>query len=284
MSDSHNDKPVATPPERLSPKQRELMLFIEQNPEFSAFATATEIADRAGTHAATVVRLAQRLGHSGFPDLQRSIRTRYLASLDAVSILNARSSSLRGDPVEAAVDQDIRNLSATRAALDPATVKAVARLVANSRTSLIVGSGTHGGLALIFSHLCRFMGLNVEAELRGRVSLATRLSQMGPGDTLIGMAAWLIVEETRDAMACAQSQGVTTVAIVDTRTSSLTTVADHVLYTQTEGVSFHQSLVGPLAVLNAIVSEIGRLDEQKVRRGIKGSSEMLERLGIAWNG
>jgi DNA-binding MurR/RpiR family transcriptional regulator len=270
--------------DRLPPKQRDLMLFIEQHPEFTAFATAGEIAERAGTHAATVVRLAQRLGFSGFPDLQRTVRHRYLASLDAVSILNARSVGLREEPCLAAVDRDIRNLSATRAALDPVLVRAIARLLVEARTSLIVGSGSHGGLSLIFAHLCRFMGLNVEAELRGPVSLATRLSQMGPGDVLLGMAAWLVVEETREAMACARSRGVTTVAIVDTRTSSLTSVADHVLYTQTEGVSFHQSLAGPLAILNAIVAEIGQLDEQNVRDGIRASSDMLERFGVAWNG
>ena len=52
---------------KLSPRQQTLIAYIEHNPKFAAFNTASELAHRVGVHPATVVRLAQMLGYRGFP-------------------------------------------------------------------------------------------------------------------------------------------------------------------------------------------------------------------------
>jgi DNA-binding MurR/RpiR family transcriptional regulator len=267
---------------RLSRKQRAVVSYIEHNPKFAAFATAAELGSRAGVHPATVVRLAQHLGYAGFPQFQEAIRHRYLSSLDAVALLQAHAGEHHGDVVLASLDQDIRNLSATRSQLDRAAVRQAARLIVQARSALILGAGSHAGLALIFSHLCRFMGLPVDAEIRGSVSLAARISALGPGDVVLGTAAWWVVQETREALAVARERGATTIAIVDSRASALAQVADHVLVTRTESVSFFQSMSGPLAVLNAIVVEIAASDDAHIQERMQISTSLFGRFGVAW--
>jgi DNA-binding MurR/RpiR family transcriptional regulator len=224
------------------------------------------------------------LGYRGFPEFQEVIRHRYLASLDAVAIMREHAAERHGDAVLASLDQDIRNLSATRSVLDREAVRQVARSILDARSVVIVGAGSHGGLGLIFAHLCRFMGLPVDAEIRGGVTLATRLASIGPGDVVIGTGAWWVVQLTREALAVARERGATTVAIVDNRASALAQVADHVLITRTETVSFFQSMTGPLAVLNAVVAEIAASGEERVRDAMETTGRMFERLGVAWHG
>jgi DNA-binding MurR/RpiR family transcriptional regulator len=268
---------------RLSRKQRAVVTYIEHNPKFAAFATAAELGSRAGVHPSTVVRLSQLLGYRGFPEFQEEIRHQYLNSLDAVGIMHANAGETHGDVALASIDQDLRNLSATRASLDRDAVRQVARIIEHAPAVLILGAGSHAGLAIIFSHLCRFMGLPVDAEVRGSVSLAARLSAVSLGDVVMGTAAWWVVQETREAMAFARERGATTIAIVDSRTSGLAQVAEHVLITRTESVSFFQSMIGPLSILNALIAELAVSWDSEVQERMRVSNGLFERFGIAWH-
>lgn len=267
----------------LTRKQQALVAFIEHNPKFASFATTAELAGRVGVHPATVVRLAQLLGYPGFPEFQEAIQHRYLASLDAVSLMHDRAPDRHGDVSLASIDQDMRNLSTTRSLLDPEALRRVAAAILEARSILNVGFGSHAGLALIFSHLLRFMGLPAEAEYRGGVTLATRLTTLGPGDVVIGTSAWWVVRESRETLAVAKEQGATTVAIVDNRMSAMAQLADHVLLSKTESVSYFQSMLGPLAVLNALAAEIASLGEDQVRDRMDACSRMFDRLGVVWH-
>lgn len=267
---------------RLSRKQHAVAAFIERNPRFAAFATATELADRVDVHPSTVVRFAQAVGYRGFPEFQEAIRHRYLASLDAVSLMHDRVGVRPGSPLLASIDQDLRNMTATRNTLDLTLLKRVARSIFESRRTLFIGNGSHGGLGIIFAHLCQFMGLAVEAEIRGGISIAPRIAHMNQEDLLIGTSAWWVIGEMHDAFTFAQSRGVTTVAIVDSNVSPLTRVADHVLVTSTESASFFQSMSGPLVLLNALVSEIAELGGEQFRQYMDETTKALTNLDVAW--
>src|SRR6185295_5580632 len=102
----------------------------------------------------TVVRLAQLLGYPGFPEFQEAIRHQYLSSLDAIGVMHAMGGDQHGDIALASIDQDLRNLSATRASLDRDAVRRVAGIIEQASSVLTLGAGSHAGLAIIFSHLC----------------------------------------------------------------------------------------------------------------------------------
>jgi len=75
----------------LTPSFRKLADFMLQNQLDAAFMTATELANRLGVDAATVVRFAQELGYTGFRELSKEIqevvrselKASYTADLDA---------------------------------------------------------------------------------------------------------------------------------------------------------------------------------------------------------
>ena len=274
---------VPNPPERLSRKQRTVIAYIEHNPKFAAFATTAELGARTGVHPSTIVRLSQLLGYPGFPEFQEALRHRYLNSLDAIGVMDAYSGAHHSDVVLASLDQDIRNLSATRSTLDRDAVRQIAAIIQRARSVLIVGAGSHAGIAIIFSHLCRFMGYPVDAEIRGGVALAARISNIGSDDVIIGTAAWLVVHETRESIAFARERGAATVAIVDSRASALAQVADHVLVTRTESVSFYQSMIGPLTILNALIAELAASAETDAQERMRTSNALFDRFGIAWH-
>ena len=269
---------------QLSRKQQAIVSYVEHNPKFAAFATAGELAQRVGAHAATVVRLAQLLGYDGYPAFQDAVRHRYLSSLDATALMHAHAAAVHGSAGLASLEQDLRNLSAVRGGVDAGELRRIARVIRDAPGRLFVGAGSLAGLATIFSHLCACIGFPVEAELRGGIGLATRLAALRPGDVVLGAGSWWIVRETREALGVARERGATSVAIVDTAASPLAQVADHVLIARTEGVSFFQSMVGPLAVLNALVAEIAAADETTAQEQMDRCTHLYRRLGAIWDG
>jgi len=55
---------------QLTPAERRVAAVVADDPEAVAFGTVADVARRAGTSGATVVRLAAKLGFDGFVELQ----------------------------------------------------------------------------------------------------------------------------------------------------------------------------------------------------------------------
>lgn len=71
------------PDVRLPAAQRRAVDVILRNPQLATYAELAEIAARADVDASTVVRASQSLGYRGWLDLQRELRSRYLATISS---------------------------------------------------------------------------------------------------------------------------------------------------------------------------------------------------------
>ena len=100
---------------------------------------------------------------------------------------------------------------------------------------------------------------------------------------MIGATAWGVVGDVRDAFR-GTGEWATTMAFVDSRTLLLVEVASHVLVAPTKRSSFFQSICALLAVLNALLTEISVLGDEKVRGPMAAANRMYARLDIAWDG
>ncbi|MCA9861038.1 MAG: MurR/RpiR family transcriptional regulator, partial [Thermomicrobiales bacterium] len=95
--------------DRLSPKQQKLARFVAENPSFAAFATAANLAERAGTSTATVVRFAQALGFDGYEEFQQNVRHNYLRTLRPLEALESKP-HVGENLFEVQLYQDLENL------------------------------------------------------------------------------------------------------------------------------------------------------------------------------
>ena len=59
---------------KLTQVDRRLLNIILSQPTDSAFLSGTDLADRVGVHPSSTVRLARKLGFSGYPQLREKIR------------------------------------------------------------------------------------------------------------------------------------------------------------------------------------------------------------------
>jgi DNA-binding MurR/RpiR family transcriptional regulator len=267
---------------KLTPKGRVVAHFIASNPRYASFASASELAEHTQVNVATVVRFAQSLGFSGWPEFQLHLHHRYLGSLLPSGVLRDHDESGGRAPTERALRRDIENLEAAVDSVDVAKVQEVAALIAAAPRTLIVASGSFAAPGLILAHLGHFMGHDIHLEARGPVNVVAALSNFGPGDCVITMSFWRVLKDAMLTTAYCKRQGITTVTLTDSLFSEQAQLADHALVVPTESVSFFQSMTAATSLIHGLLAELQNLGGERVAQNIERLERAYEDLDVLY--
>jgi DNA-binding MurR/RpiR family transcriptional regulator len=240
---------------QLSPKHQLVLRYVAENPSLAAFTTASELGERVGVSTATVVRLAQTLGFTGYPEFQQNVRHGYLRTLHPLEVLQ-RQPQDRRNHIEVQLYQDIENLRRMLELLHTDQVSDVGRQIDAASQIVIISAGTHSAVALVLGAHLRFMGYRALVEDRGGPHLTAAIAPLDSRDLVIALTFWKGVREIVKAVQWASKRGIATVGITDTIYSPLAKAADVSLIVPTEGSSFFQSMVAPLSLVNGIIAHL----------------------------
>ncbi len=264
---------------RMTGKQRTLAHFIADNQHFVAFASASEVGNRTGCSAATVVRFSQSLGYQGYIDLQLAVREWMFPRRTAVQRLEDRlKNPLSGDDVPALVfATDMQNVERTQALTRNGRVQAAVDDLLRARQTVVMGDGLAAGLAHLFAHSLRVIGLPVQCVTSGGEPLAVVLAFLQPEDVLVAIGFWRNLWDVVHAVRQAQQVGCKTICITDNRLSPLARLGDHSFLVVTEGVAHSLSPVAAVSLMNAMVAAISMRMPEKVVESLRRLDEAYRR-------
>lgn len=262
----------------LTPSQQRVADVIMTHQQLASYSEIAEIADRALVNASTVVRFAKTLGFTGWPDLRRELRGRYLASLSTEETLREHGDVARS-VVHGAITRDIDNLRTALDSIDPAESDAVVRTLAGADRILTVGFGSFSSPAMTLAHLGTIIGYPISYEGRGGTNLAAALTTLGVGDVLVAFTAWRPVRDVLLAVTAARASGCTIVALTDLRSGRLAALADHVLVIPCEGVSYFQSVTAATAVVSGLLAGMEAAHPERSRTSLRRTQELWQQLG-----
>jgi len=237
----------------LTPAERRVAEVVLEQPQLVAFGTVADLASAAGSGAATVVRLAAKLGYDGFSSLQASIQH------DLAGQLRPAAERIREQGPPSAADTHLRleleNVRSTLGDADGDVVKAVVELLGDLRTSVSVVSGDASrGIAWQVADDLAALRPGVQVIEGNEVRVARQLALLGPGDAVVALDLrrydrWLV-----DAVGRARRAGASVVAVSDSVLSPLASLADHTLVVSAAGAGPFDSHVGTLALMNLLVA------------------------------
>jgi DNA-binding MurR/RpiR family transcriptional regulator len=265
----------------LGPKAGQVAELVAAQPRLAAYASAAEVARRAGVNVATVVRAAQSLGFTGWPGLQLELRSRYLASLTAAELLDEHDAS-DPDPIVRALRSDMDTLALTLRTLDLDTVRAVSAAITGARRTLLIASGSFAAPALQLAHIGAAMGLDIELEDRGGTHLVNRLTRCGPGDCLIAVNFWKLPRQILHATRLAHQAGLTTCVITDLSSSALARAATHVISVPSEGTSHFPSLTAATSVMHAILADMALRRAGRAHAAIQRTEQLWRQMDLIY--
>lgn len=244
---------------KFSKGQRLIARYIINNYDKAAFMTAGKLADEVGISESTVVRFASELGYNGYPEMRKAIQEMIRNRLTSVERIEVAKRMIdEREILKSVLSSDIDKLQTTLEEIDQDKFDRVVTHILESENIYIVGMRTSTCLASFLGSYLKLLRKNVVVVQDTMASeVFEQLIRIGSKDTFIGISFPRYSKRTIDAMTFSKSRGATTVAITDGTQSPFYNVADICLFAKSDMVSFLDSLVAPMSLINAIIVSVG---------------------------
>jgi DNA-binding MurR/RpiR family transcriptional regulator len=207
--------------ERFSPAQQSLARYLADHLADVPLLSAHEVARASHCSPATVVRFAQALGYSGYPEMQRIVRRAQRPGLPPRPGDRQLGLPFSAEGLDAALAAERLALDDAAERLTSAGLGAVVAALA-PRTPLIIAGEGHARtvVTLIEERLAR-AGRPVAAVTSLDPSTRAWLDALGPGGGVLAIAIGRESRVAQAAVSAARSAGVPAAALVDSSLNPL---------------------------------------------------------------
>ena len=267
---------------QFSKSQKLIAGYILEHYEKAAYMTALKLGNAVNVSESTVVRFAIELGYEGYPQLQRSLQSHIknrLTSLQRMDVARNRIGDM--DPVEVVLTQDIDKIRRTIGDVNREDFSAAVNEIISARRIYIQGAMSSSILARFMHYYLRLILDKV--TLIGWVGTSEIYQQMlhiGEGDLLLAMSFPRYASGTIQACRFARDSGAKIIAITDSENSPLTPLADISLYAYSDMVSFVDSLVAPMSLINALIVAVSDRNTESAERNFEKLERLWENNGV----
>lgn len=263
---------------KFSKGQRVIAKYILNNYDKAAFMTAGKLGRIVGVSESTVVRFAAELGYDGYPSMRKALQEMIRNRLTSVQRIEVAKSMIDDtDLVKSIIGSDMQNLQATLDLLEHDSFNKLVDSIVEAKSIYIVGMRTSTSLATFLGLYLNLLRNNVNVVHDTAASeIYEQIIRISAGDLFIGISFPRYSSHTVDAMQFAKKMGAKTAAITDSSASPLNGIADVCLHAKSDMVSFLDSLVAPMSLINAVIVAVGIRNKERV-------SETFERLEKIWS-
>lgn len=258
--------------------QRMISKYILENYDKAAFMTAGRLGKAVGVSESTVVRFASELGYDGYPGMRKALQEMIRNRLTSVQRIEAAKDLIDDRNIlKAVLSDDIDKLQTTLEELDQDAFNAAVDSILNARRVYISAMRTSKYLAEFFGFYLNMMMDNVHVVSEdGAAEVYEEMVRIDEGDVFVGLTFPRYSSRAIKAMRYAKENGARTIGITDSQASPYYGVADVCLFAKSEMVSFLDSLVAPLSLVNALIVAIGA-------RRREALGETFRRLEGVWS-
>ncbi len=256
--------------------QRLIARYITENYDKAAFMTAGRLGKTVGVSESTVVRFATELGYDGYPGMRKAMQEMVRSRLTSVQRIAVAKDMLDGSNVlKSVMTSDIEKLQTTLDELDRESFDAAVRAIENARRLYIVGMRSSAALASFMAFYMNFLLENVCLIHDTTANeVYEQIMHIEPGDVYVGISYPRYSSSSLKAMEFARRRGATVVALTDNGNSPFARLADVKLYAKSDMVSFVDSLIAPMSLINALIVAVAA----RKRDTLDGTFSYLEQL------
>jgi len=278
---------------KLPPKQRTVADLITANTALVSYATVQQIAEEAGVNVATVVRFCRSLGFSGYAHFRDAIRHYYLNGISPWEVLESETVTETEPPVaqrdgtaaisvdwaQRSLAQDLANLRHLSLSLPKQVFTSAVDALCSAPRILCIGSG-NASPPRVLASLLNYVGRPADFDVQAGTSLGQKLNFLAPGDLLVSFGFFRCHPVVVKATVWARQQGITTLTVTDSVLSPLSHAGQLVLLVPTEGTSFFQSSVAPMALVNALAAAVAARTKGAAAQHLKRGRQIYRDIGL----
>jgi len=239
---------------RLSKGQKIIAEYIINDYDKAAFMTAATLGKTLGISESTVVRFANAIGYGGYKELQNQLQELIKNKLTTVQRLSyAEKFSINEDSLSKVMESDIENIQKTISDLDINSFQKASEVLMKANKIFVIGLRSSTFLAGYLSFYLNFIFDNVRTVNFGPNDIFEQLIKAGEEDVIIGITFPRYSKKTLEALDYAKSKGSSIITITDSPIAPAAQKSDVVLIARNDMISFVDSLVAPMSLINALI-------------------------------
>jgi DNA-binding MurR/RpiR family transcriptional regulator len=240
----------------LSPAERRLARVLLASYPIAGLESVARFAERAGVSPPTVTRFITKLGFRGYPEFQESLRHEVQARLSS-PLERYRDEPAQDSAIKTALDVSAHNLQATLDLLSERDVKEAIDLLSDVRRRIMVlGGRVSGPLARYLAGQLHLLRPGIDLVDSERSAPAQQLIDMRKTDVLVVFDYRRYQKDTIESTRVAAGRGCDVILFTDQWLSPASAFARQVLVTSVETVGPFDSLVGAMALVEALVAAV----------------------------
>ncbi|NMB30442.1 MAG: MurR/RpiR family transcriptional regulator, partial [Clostridiales bacterium] len=224
----------------------------------AAFMTASKLGSTVGVSESTVVRFATEMGFDGYPSLQKDLRDLVRNKLTTIQRMEVSSDRIGSNVFDKVLNLDMERIRQTLEEGSRESFNDAVDAITNAKNIYIIGTRSSSALAVFLAYYLNLMLENVKViQATNSSGLFEQIMRIGKEDLMIGISFPRYSKHTVKALKYAKDAGADVLAITDTSASPLVGVSNFALLARSDMVSFVDSLVAPLSVINALIVALG---------------------------
>ena len=258
--------------------QKRIAAYILENYDKAAFMTASKLGKLVNVSESTVVRFASELGYDGYPGMQRALQEMIRSRLTSTQRIQVSGDRFSGQDVLGTVLQsDIEKLREMVNRADRAEFNEAVEQILGAKHIYIIGARSSSFVAGYLNFYLHLLFENVTlVQSNAAGEIFEQLFRIGPGDVIIAISFPRYSNVTLSSVKFARDRGATVIAVTDSEMAPIYQMAQAALLAPCEMISFVDSMVAPLSILNALVIALA----QRMERDVSATFEELEDI---WN-
>lgn len=266
----------------LSKGHKKIADYITTNYEKASFMTAASLGKAVGVSESTVVRFASNIGFDGYPELQKHLQEMVKSHLTSVQRMEVSASRFEGDDlIGNAFSADIEMIKATREGVSTEAFEKSVEAINNARKIYILGVRSSAAIASFAAFYFRYLSENVVLiDTSSSSELFEQMFRISSEDVCIAISFPRYSTQTVKALSFAKDRGATIISITDGEMSPIAPYATHLLVAKSNMVSFVDSLVAPLSLINALIAACARKKSDDVYSYFRALEEIWDEYHV----
>mgnify|MGYP003292739480 FL=1 len=261
--------------------QKRIAAFILESYDKAAFMTASKLGQTVNVSESTVVRFAAELGYDGYPSMQKSLQKMIRSRLTSVQRIEMANDQIGNDVVSSVLRSDIAMIRSTLEELDHSRFNSAVDAILKAKKIYIMGVRSSSAISrflafyfnLIFDNICE-VSANTVSEV------FEQILRVDEDDVIIGVCFPRYSSRTVKAMHYARDRGATVIAITDSEASPIAAKAHITLTAKSDMVSFVDSLIAPLSLVNALIVAVSQKRNQDVANTFKQLEQIWDEYDV----
>lgn len=248
--------------------QRRIAAYITESYDKAAFLTASKLGKAVGVSESTVVRFAMELGYDGYPSMQKAMQDMVMNRLTTVQRMDMSSDRIGNQDVVGSVLQaDMEKLRQTQDNLNRQDFQQAVDALLGAKSIYVIGARSAAALASFFGYYLNYMFENVHViTASGSSEMLEKLVNVKSDDAVLAISFPRYSSATVKGVQHCRQAGATVIGLTNSSLSPLAQACDYLLLAKSDMMSFVDSLVAPLSVVNALLVALA-----------SGRSEVLEK-------